>query len=84
MIKIQLSIFLQSMAHPVKINVGWDLEGLGSKWIRFGNLSLQYKKIWGANSIFRASDAKLVKIIVGSILEGLGSTWIFTGRAVDD
>ena len=68
----------------MKINVGWDLEGLGSNWIRFGNLSLQYKKIWGANSIFRASDAKLVKIIVGSILEGLGSTWIFTGRAMDD
>ena len=68
----------------MKINVGWDLEGLGSSWIRFGILSLQYKKYFRANSIFVASDAKLVKIIVGSILEGLGSTWIFIGRAMDD
>ena len=45
MTEIPLEIFLQSMIHPLKINVGWILASLGSNWIRFGNLSLQYKKI---------------------------------------
>ena len=84
MIKIPFQTFLQSMAHLVKINAGWDLEGLGSNWIRFGNLSLQCKKHFGANSVFEASDAKLVKIFVASILAGLGSASIFIGRATDE
>ena len=84
MIKIPFQTFLQSMAHLMKINAGWDLEGLGSNWIRFGNLSLQCKKHFGANSVFEASDAKLVKIFVASILAGLGSASIFIGRATDE
>ena len=84
MITIPFQTFLQSMAHLVKINAGWDLEGLGSNWIRFGNLSLQCKKHFGANSVFEASDAKLVKIFVASILAGLGSASIFIGRATDE
>ena len=46
MIKIEFAIFLQPRTHPLKINVGWILESLGSNLIRFGNSSLQYKKIW--------------------------------------
>ena len=45
MTEIPLEIFLQSMIHPLKINVGWILASLGSNWIRFGSLSVQYKKI---------------------------------------
>ena len=45
MIQIKFDLFLQSTTHPLKIDVGWILESLGSNWIRVGNLSLQYKKI---------------------------------------
>ena len=45
MIQIKFVFFLQSKAHPLKIDVGRIVESLGSNWIRVGNLSLQYKKI---------------------------------------
>ena len=46
---------------------------MGSNWIRFGNLSLQYKKDFGASSICKASDAERVNILVGSVLGGMES-----------
>ena len=45
MIQIKFVFFLQSKAHPLKIDVGRIVESLGSNWIRVGNLSLQYKTI---------------------------------------
>ena len=72
------------MTHLVKIDVGWDLGGLGIELDSLRECIAAIKKDFGATSIFEASDAKLVKIIVGSFLEGLGSTWVFIGRAVDD
>ena len=83
MTEIPLEIFLQSMIHPLKINVGWILASLGSNWIRFGNLSLQYKKDFGASSICKASDAERVKILVGSVLGGMESELILVEKAKD-
>ena len=76
-------IFLQTRTHPLKINVEWVLASLGSNWIRFGNLSLQYKKILGAHSICKASDAEHVRSLVGSIFGIMELDLILVGRAVD-
>ena len=56
---------------------------MGSYWIRFGNLSLQYKRVLGAHSICKASDDEHVKILVGSILGGMEFDVILIGRAMD-
>ena len=45
MTKVLLEIFSQPTSHTLKIIAGWMLASLGSNWIRFGNVSLQYKKI---------------------------------------
>ena len=76
--------FLQSSTHPLEIDVGWIVESLGPNWTRFGNLSLQYKKDFGANSICKASDAERVKILVGTVLGGMVSDLILIGRTMDD
>ena len=60
------------------------MESLGPNWARFGNLSLQYKKDFGANSICKASDAERVKIFFGSVLGDMESDLILVGRAMDD
>ena len=73
---------MQSTINPLNINVGWIWESLGSNWIRFGNLSLQYKKILGAHSICKASDAERVKILVGSVLGGMESDLTLSGRTM--
>ena len=75
---------MQSRTHPLEIYVGLILESLGSNWIRFGDLSLQYKKDFGASSICKASDAERVKILVGSVLAGMVVDLILVGRAMDD
>ena len=77
MIKIPFETFFQSTTHPLKIDVGWILDTLGSNWIRVGNLSLQDKKDSGANSICKASHAERVKILVGLILGCMESDFIF-------
>ena len=84
MIKIEFEFFLQSTTHPLEIDVGWILDTLGSNWIRFGNLSLQYKKDFRASPICKASDAEHVKIIVGSVFRCMGSDLNLVGRAMDD
>ena len=58
------------------------MESLGPNWIRFGNLSLQYKKDFGASSICKASDAEHVRILVGSVLGGMEFDLILVGRAI--
>ena len=75
---------MQSSTHPLEIDVGWIVESLGPNWIRFGNLSLQYKKDFGASSICKASDAERVKILVGTVLGGMVSDLILIGRTMDD
>ena len=83
MTEIPLEIFLQSMIHPLKINVGWILASLGSNWIRFGNNIPAEQKDFGAYSICKASDAEHVKILVGSIFGGMEIDLILIGRAMD-
>ena len=61
MIQIKFVFFLQSKAHPLKIDVGRIVESLGSNWIPFEELSLQ-EKYFGTNSIFKASGAEHVQI----------------------
>ena len=75
---------MQSSTHPLEIDVGWIVESLGPNWIRFGNLSLQYKKDFGTNPILKASDAERVRIIVGSILGGMEFDLILVGRTSAD
>ena len=83
MTEIPLEIFLQSMIHPLKINVGWILASLGSNWIRFGNNIPAEQKDFGAYSICKASDAEFVKILVGSALGGMEFVPILVGRGID-
>ena len=59
------------------------MESLGPNWTRFGNLSLQYKKDFGASSICKASDAERVQIFVGSVLGGVEVDWNLIGRTMD-
>ena len=74
---------MQSSTHPLEIDVGWIVESLGPNWIRFGSLSLQYKKDFGASSICKASDAERVQIFVGSVLGGVEVDWNLIGRTMD-
>ena len=44
-LKSHVSLFSNPRPILLKIIVAWILESLGSSWIRFGSLSLQYKKV---------------------------------------
>ena len=69
MIKISFEFVEQSRTHPLKINVAWNLESLGSSWIRFGSLSLQYKKVLERIRFVRRALPSAYKSLLARFLE---------------
>ena len=69
MIKIKFQFCLQSTTHPLRIDCALILESLGSSWIRFGSLSLQYKKVLERIPFVRRALPSVYKSLLARFLE---------------